>query len=108
MRWPTHNNNWKNVDPIDVAMVKCGLEQKFIHPTDARTKYPRLTRKEAVEEWLSRNGEIDRWIAIDDVLFLDEGDPRMILVDPYVGLNWHHMEPAIIQLGGQGCPVMLI
>jgi len=87
-----------DIDDIDVALVKQGLPEEYLHPTDHATQYPDIERGLAVTEWLHRHTEVTDWVALDDVKFTD--DKRLLLVDPMVGLTVDHLNDAIDLLGG--------
>lgn len=100
----THNRPFVDVDDIDVALEKQGLDREHIHETDLATKYPDLPRDVAVKEWLHRHPEVTDWIALDDVKFTE--DERLIWVDPDAGLHLGHLNNAIEKLGGR--PVIVL
>lgn len=88
----THNNPLPLVDDIEIAMVKAGLKEEYIHP-DMKTKYPAISRENAVYEWLNRHPETDDWIAFDDVKFTNLDN--LIWVDPDGGLHLGHVNRAL-------------
>lgn len=100
----THNTALDGVDDIEVAMVKAGLLQEYIHP-DMKTKYPSISRDMAVIEWLNRHPETSdkEWIAFDDVRFTK--NPNLILVDPDGGLHLGHLNAACNRWN---CPQFLV
>lgn len=93
----THNTPMPRVADIEVVMELAGLPHEYIHP-DMKTKYPQLPRETSVMEWLSRHsGEVDDWIAFDDVRFT--GATNLIWVDPDAGLHLGHLNQALRRWG---------
>lgn len=98
----THNTPMKDIDDIEIAIVKAGLPVEMIHP-DIKTKYPSLPRDVAVIEWLHRHLEVDDWIAFDDARFTKANN--LIWVDPDAGLHLGHLNEA---LNRWGCTQFLV
>lgn len=92
-------------EDIAGALVRHGFDAKHLHASDRHTRYPDISRDQAVREWLARHPEVTKWVALDDAKFTD--DPRLILVDPDSGLTLRHLELAIEKLGGKA-PLILI
>jgi hypothetical protein len=88
----THNQSWDDIPDIDEQMIAYGFSADFIH-SDMKTKYPTLSREDAVLEWLSRHPNIDDWIAFDDARFTDA--ENLIWVDPDAGLHLGHLNKAL-------------
>jgi len=84
----THNTPFVGVPNIDDAMVAAGLPRDAIHP-DKMTRYPSLSRADAVRDWLHRHPEVNEWVAFDDARFTD--DDNLIWVDPDAGLHLAHL-----------------
>lgn len=100
----THNRPFPDVPNIDAALVRHGLCESHLHPTDRHTNYPDIARDLAVKEWLARHPEVREWVALDDVRCAD--DDHMILVDGDAGLHVGHLNDAIHRLGGK--PVLIL
>lgn len=88
----THNTPMKDIDDIEIALVKAGFPEDLIHP-DMKTKYPSISRSMAVLEWLSRHSETTDWIAFDDAKFTDADN--LIWVHPDAGLHLGHLNEAL-------------
>jgi len=88
----THNTPFDGVDDIEIALVKAGLPEDYIHP-DMKTRYPQIPRDQAVLEWLSRHPETEDWIAFDDVKFTEKDN--LIWIDPDAGLHLTHLNKAL-------------
>lgn len=101
----THNEAMKNVDDIEVALVKQGLDAAHLHPSDLKTAYPDERRGAAVKTWLAKHPEVTTWIALDDSRFTDE--PNLIWVDPDAGLHVGHLNAALYKLGGKPCIILV-
>lgn len=99
----THNTPIDGVPDIEEVMIAAGFPREMIHP-DMKTKYPSLPRGTAVLEWLSRHaGEVEDWIAFDDVRFTDADN--LIWVEPDAGLHVGHLNAA---LNRWNCPQFLV
>ena len=101
----THNRPMADVLDIAQAIVRAGVDQEHLHPSDMHTRYPDIPRDRAVKEWLARHDEVEAWVAIDDVKCADE--PNMILVDPDAGLHVGHLNLASMVLGGKPCIILI-
>lgn len=94
----THNRNFSDVQDITMAMVEAGFNSDYFHPTSWKTKYPRVDREKAVNDWLLKHDEVDDYVCIDDVQCAD--DDHMLLVDPDIGLTVAGMNQIIERFGG--------
>jgi len=88
----THNNNWDGVPDIDVACVRAGLSPENIHH-DTKTRYPQISRDQAVIDWLKKHPETTDWVAFDDAKFIE--DERLVWVDPDAGLHLGHLNQVL-------------
>ena len=62
----THNNNNKLIDKL----THLGIKAINFHE-DCRTDYPNHTRKDAVDGWLYKHKNVEKFIIFDDVYFYD-------------------------------------
>lgn len=101
----THNGSWPDVPDIEHAMVAQGLDARYLHDSDLRTRYPAVDRGYAVEEWLCNHPEVTDWIALDDARFTEEDN--LIWIDPDAGLHVGHLNLAIEKLGGRQVLILM-